>query len=72
MLKEPLQSIYTGEEFSTIPKLKTHLEAEFAKAGRKAKKLLKAEEDKAAKRKGDELDAPAQEQKKRKESSEPK
>ncbi|KAK4702895.1 aprataxin, partial [Phenoliferia sp. Uapishka_3] len=40
ILKEPLVSIYTGEEFKNIPKLKEHLEAEFEGRGRKAKAKL--------------------------------
>lgn len=37
LLKGPLLSHLTGEEFKTIPKLKAHLEAELQKAERKRK-----------------------------------
>ncbi|KAL7413367.1 HIT-like domain-containing protein [Mrakia frigida] len=38
ILKQPLRSFYTGEEFKTIPKLKIHLEEELKKLERKSKK----------------------------------
>lgn len=53
LLKEPLRSIYTGEEFKTIPKLKEHLEAQWEKERESAKKTrAKAT---SLKRKGEDL-----------------
>ncbi|KAL8281116.1 hypothetical protein RQP46_006474 [Phenoliferia psychrophenolica] len=44
ILKEPLVSIYNGDEFKNLPKLKEHLADEWARRGRKAKEQAKAKE----------------------------
>ena len=48
ILKEPLVSIYTGDEFKNLPRLKEHLEEEWSKRGRKAKAKLKEGEKRSA------------------------
>ncbi|GAA6038155.1 hypothetical protein JCM8097_005766 [Rhodosporidiobolus ruineniae] len=49
LLKDPLRSFYSGTEYANIPKLKTHLEDEWAQRGKKEKERLKrrAEKDEA-------------------------
>ncbi|GAA5819978.1 hypothetical protein JCM11251_005433 [Rhodosporidiobolus azoricus] len=61
LLKDELVSLYTGDVYPNIPKLKTHLEEEWKKIGKKRRKELGAQKMKEEeKRKGGEKEDGAQ------------